>query len=115
MIFLNSKYKYKAKRTAVDGKVFASKKEARRYSELKLLEQQGKISDLRCQVKFVLFPTQKDDTGKIVEKSCSYIADFVYYENGRQIVEDVKGVKTPLYIMKRKAMLYFHNVQIRET
>lgn len=116
--------KYNNKTTIVDGEVFDSKKEAARYRELLLLEKAGAISYLQRQVKFVLIPTQREaDTrgprggirkGRTLEKECSYIADFVYYENGRMIVEDTKGFKTKEYIIKRKLMLHVHGIQIKE-
>lgn len=116
--------KYGSSKTKVNGIVFDSRKEARRYQELLLLEKAGAIRDLQRQVKFVLIPTQREpDTigvrggrkkGNLIEKECSYYADFVYQENGMTIVEDTKGMKTPEYIVKRKLMLYIHGIRIRE-
>jgi hypothetical protein len=108
--------------------VFDSQKEMYRYQELSLLERAGKISNLKRQVKFTLIPAQYESferisniTGKrlkdgkrVIEKECSYVADFVYEENGETIVEDVKGRKTKDYIIKRKLMLYVHGVRLRE-
>ena len=106
--------KYKAKKTEIDGIVFDSKKEAKRYQELILLERAGVISDLQRQVKFVLIPVQRIN-GKVVERECSYVADFVYLdEAGKKVVEDTKGVKTKDYIIKRKLMLYVHGIRIKE-
>lgn len=106
--------KYKAKKTVVDGITFDSKKEAARYSELKLLERAGEVHELRRQVKFVLIPPQKEN-GKLIERECSYIADFVYEDkDGRLVVEDTKGVKTKDYIIKRKLMCYVHGIRVRE-
>ena len=106
--------KYKAKKTVVDGITFDSKKEAARYSELKLLERAGEVHELRRQVKFVLIPPQKEN-GKVIERECSYIADFVYNDKeGRLVVEDTKGVKTKDYIIKRKLMLHVHGIRVRE-
>jgi hypothetical protein len=105
--------KYKAKKTVVDGITFDSKKEANRYLELKMLEKAGAIQDLQRQVKYVLIPSQRIN-GKVVERECSYKADFVYKENGETIVEDTKGFRTPEYKIKRKMMLLFYGVQIRE-
>lgn len=99
---------------AVRCRGYASKKEARRADELRLLERSGQISDLKEQVKFNLIPSQKID-GKVVERQCNYVADFTYYEDGKYIVEDVKGMKRPEYIIKRKLMLYVHGIRIRET
>lgn len=107
---------------------FGSKKEFRRWNELLALEEVGKIQNLQRQVKFVLIPAQREpDTigkrggiikGKVIERECSYIADFVYriQEDGKKrlVVEDTKGVRTTDYIIKRKLMLWVHGIQIRE-
>lgn len=94
---------------------FDSEREARRYAELRLLERQGVIHDLECQVAFELIPAQKDSTGKTVERKCSYIADFVYNDDeGNLIVEDTKGMRTEVYKVKRKLMLWVHGIRIRE-
>lgn len=106
--------KYRAKKTEVDGIIFDSKKEAKRYQELILLEKAGYISNLERQVKFVLIPAQRIN-GKVAERECSYIADFVYLdEGGKKVVEDTKGVKTKDYIIKRKLMLWVHGIRIKE-
>ena len=87
--------KYKAIPTAVDGIIFASKKEAARYGELKLLERAGIIKDLTLQPRYpIVFE------GKLI---CTYIADFSYTDlSKRFVVEDVKGMKTPAYRLKKK-------------
>ena len=100
--------KYHAKKTVVDGIIFQSRKEAKRYQELKLMQRAGLISDLRRQVTFELIPKQQG------ERAVSYIADFVYSEDGQTVVEDVKGVRTPVYRIKKKLMLWRHGVRIRE-
>lgn len=105
--------KYHAKKTGLDGLTFDSQKEARRYAELKLLERAGQIHSLRRQVKYELIPVQKIH-GRTVERACSYIADFVYEENGQTVVEDVKGFRTKDYLIKRKLMLERHGIKIRE-
>ena len=104
---------------------FDSKEEYKRYCELSLLEKAGEITDLDRQVKFVLIPAQYEPDiigprggvrrGKLLEREISYIADFTYKENGKSIVEDSKGFQTPEYKMKRKMMLYFHGIRIKET
>ena len=105
--------KYNNKKITVNGQVFDSKKEARRYKELLLLEKAGEIKDLRTQVKFK--PAQRDEaTGKVVERECSYKADFVYDEDGKTVVEDVKGFRTKEYVIKRKLMLWRYGIRIRE-
>lgn len=121
--------KYGNSKLKIDGKTFDSKKEYRRYCELKLMEQAGIIEDVAHQVKFVLIPAQYEETnevytkgprkgltkqGPLLEKECSYYADFTYKENGNLVVEDVKGVRTTEYILKRKMMLYFYGIRIRE-
>lgn len=106
--------KYNSKKTVVDGQTFDSKKEATRYQELVLLEKAGVIKNLSRQVKFVLIPSQRDENGKVIERECSYKADFVYTEGGETVVEDVKGYRTKEYIIKRKLMLHVHGIRIRE-
>lgn len=107
--------KYRAKKTYVDGIKFDSKKEAKRYQELKLLEKAGQIRDLRLQVPYELIPAQRIDN-KVVERACKYIADFVYWDCNKEklVVEDTKGVKTPEYIIKRKLMLERMHIRITE-
>lgn len=103
--------KYGNKKVEIDSITFDSKKEAKRYSELKLLEKAKVISDLRLQVPFELIPSQ---TGGIrTERNMTYFADFVYTENGKQVIEDAKGVKSKDYIIKRKLMK-LHGNEIRE-
>ena len=119
--------KYKAIKTCVNGIEFDSRKESRRYQELLLLERAGVILNLKRQVKYVLIPAQYEfyerygkkgqelkPGQRLLEKECAYIADFVYEENGKLIVEDTKGVKTKDYIIKRKLMLYTHGIRIKE-
>lgn len=105
--------KYGNKKTVIDGITFDSKKEAKRYGELKLLERAGHIDTLSLQPKFTLIPSQRRDDG-VAERPCAYVADFMYRENGKFIVEDTKGFKTPDYIIKRKLMLEKHGITIRE-
>lgn len=107
--------KYKNKKVMIDGIKFDSKKEANRYQELKLMQRAGIISDLQRQVKYVLIPSQKGNDGKVIERPCTYIADFVYIdENGKTVVEDTKGYRISDYKIKRKLMLYIHGVKINE-
>ena len=119
--------KYQAIKTTVDGIEFDSRKEARRYQELLLLQRAGVIQNLRLQEKFVLIPSQYEvyerygakgqelkPGQRLVERECIYIADFVYEENGKTVVEDTKGFKTKDYIIKRKLMLYTHGIRIKE-
>lgn len=105
--------KYGAKKVIYGDKTFDSKKECERYKELEMLEAGGIITDLRTQVSYELVPKQWYE-GKLVERSVRYVADFVYYENDKLVVEDTKGVKTPEYIIKRKLMLERYGVRIKE-
>ena len=117
--------KYHSEKVTIDGETFDSRKEARRWQELRLLQKAGQISELRRQVKFVLIPTQRAvDTmgpkggvikGKVLEREVAYIADFVYKEDGKTVVEDTKGMKTKDYIIKRKLMLWVHGIKVKET
>ena len=118
--------KYHNRKTTVNGITFDSKKEAVRYNELLLRQELGLISNLERQVKFVLIPTQREPdktgsrggktAGKVIERECSYIADFVYFDidSGCQVVEDTKGIRTPEYVIKRKLMLFLKGIRIRE-
>ena len=110
---MTMKSKYKNRKLTIDGGVFDSLKEYRRYRELALLQKAGQISDLKRQVKYELIPTQRIG-GRVIERACAYIADFVYTENGETVVEDTKGFRTKEYIVKRKLMLYVHGIRIRE-
>lgn len=107
--------KYHSKKIATPDGKFDSKKEHRRWLQLKMMQEEGLIKDLRRQVPFELIPSQKKN-GKVVERPVKYVADFVYTQtrNSEEIVEDTKGFKTPDYIIKRKLMLYTHNIEIRE-
>ena len=97
--------KYKAKKVIVDGITFDSKKEARRYQELKLLERAGVIKDLSLQPNFLLQDKFKYK-GK-TERKIEYIADFQYYiiKDKKWVIEDVKGFKTDVYKLKKKLFL----------
>lgn len=105
--------KYKSKKTEVDGVTFDSKKEAKRYQELRILEKAGEITDLQRQVKYELIPAQRID-GRVAERKVEYVADFVYTQDGQTIVEDTKGFRTKDYIIKRKLMLWVHGIRIKE-
>lgn len=105
--------KYHAKKVKTDGFTFDSQKEAKRYLELLFLEKAGKISGLKVHPEYVLLPPQWI-LGELAERGVKYIGDFEYMMDGETVVEDVKGVKTPEYILKRKMMLYFHGIQISE-
>ena len=116
--------KYGSKKVTRDGMTFDSVKEYRRFCELSLLQKAGAITELRRQVEYELIPAQREpDTvgvrggvkkGKTIELAVKYVADFVYKENGKEIVEDTKGFKTKDYIIKRKLMLWVHGIRIKE-
>lgn len=100
--------KYGAQKTTVDGIEFDSKAEARRYGELRLLERAGKIKNLERQVRYDL------EVNGV--KIGFYKADFRYWDQSRseQIVEDVKGMRTPVFAIKAKLMKALHRVEIIE-
>ena len=120
--------KYHNRKITADGQVFDSQKEYNRFRELQLMVRAGAIHDLFRQVRFELIPAQyeryerySEKTGKriadgtrCVEKAVKYVADFVYWEGDYMVVEDVKGIRTDVYILKRKLMLERHGVKIRE-
>ena len=96
---------------------YDSKKEAKRAAELKLLEKAGVISNLQEQVVYELIPAQYrivNGKKKCIERAIKYIADFQYVENGNTVVEDVKGFRTDVYRIKKKLMLYFYDIRIKE-
>lgn len=109
--------KYGAKKTEVDGFIFDSKREAERYSELKIREKAGEIFDLELQPRFECVVN-----GKLI---CTYIADFRYKERFHSkkdgegitfqtLVEDVKGMKTPVYKLKKKLVEALYAIEIKE-
>lgn len=103
----NQKNKYRNKRTVIDGITFDSMKEASRWCELQLLQKAGEISELQRQVKFELQPAFYHAGHKI--RPIIYVCDFVYKENDKQVIEDVKSPATrnnAVYKLKKKMMLY---------
>lgn len=108
------RHKYRAKSVTVDGIKFPSKKEARRWSELRLMEKAGEISNLERQVKIPLFGKNgpiMTDSGK---SQRTYVADFRYVDwrlNGVIVIEDSKGYETPEFKLK-KAILQAQNVEL---
>lgn len=98
--------KFRNIRTEVDGISFASKREARRWSELLLMQKAGYITDLDRQKRFPL-----DVNGMPI---CLYVADFTYRRNGSLVVEDAKGVRTPEFKLKAKLMKAVHNIEVVE-
>ena len=113
---MGNKYGAKKIKDPATGYVFDSKREFIRWCELRIMERSGVISGLDRQVKYVLIPSQRDNTGKIVEKECSYYADFEYVDlKGIKVVEDCKGYRTDAYKIKKKLMLWVHGIRIKET
>ena len=107
--------KYKAVRVNNRFGRFDSRKEYNRYLVLADMEKHGEISELERQVEFMLIPAQRDERGKVIEKAVKYKADFRYMQDGKVVVEDVKGIKTRDYIIKRKLMLERFGIRIKET
>jgi hypothetical protein len=104
------------KRFECNGNVFSSKKEFDRYQELLSLHKAGKITNLERRVEIPLLPSQRDEHGHVIERECSFIADFVYFdiEQGKTIYEDAKEIRSKEYILKRKMMLYLNHIAVHE-
>jgi len=109
--------KYGAQKTEVDGIVFASKKEAKRYSELKIMEKAGEISHLELQPRIKLFSGDvpvRFDSGR----QATYVGDFRYFSkrDDARILEDCKGYKTTDYKLKKAfVQAQFPGLKILET
>lgn len=104
--------KYRNKKTVVDGITFDSKKEAARYTQLRMAQLHGQIDFLWTKCKECRYKL-------IVNRSliCTYVADFVYWDKTLKatVVEDVKGVRTAVYKLKKKLMKAIHGIDIFET
>lgn len=117
----------------VNGEIFDSKKEYNRWCELKILERTGFISDLKRQVVYELIPKQVEkyerygkngnrlqDGERVIELPVRYIADFQYVQDGKTVVEDVKGYRNPnsavyaKFVLKRKLMLWLKGIRVIE-
>lgn len=109
----NGRSKYKARKTVVDGITFDSRREAHRYTVLKSMEEDGAIENLRRQVRYELVPAFDVD-GKHY-RPIFYVADFVYREDGKEVVEDVKGMRTDVYRLKSKLFAKRYGMSIKET
>lgn len=127
-----------AQKVIVDGIKFDSQREANRYFELRCLERAKKIQRLERQVRYELIPAAYEDkpTGEVyergpmkgqpkvkrvcIERGIDYVADFRYIENGKAVVEDAKGYRDTesavykVFVIKRKLMLYFHGIRVKE-
>ena len=107
--------KYRNRISYVAGERFDSQHEANRWVELKLLEKAGEIEKLERQVPFEIIPgIVNENTGRVVQRPTKYIADFVYYKDGKQVVEDAKGYITAEYRIKKKLMLWRYRINIKE-
>ena len=113
-------HKYNARKTTVDGITFDSAKEARRYGELKLLERAGEITHLECQPEFRIIingeqvralPDKRGRQGRPIKVKL----DFAYFEAGKRVVEDTKGMDTPLSRLKRALVAHIYGVHVRIT
>jgi hypothetical protein len=107
MVQAGRRTKYNNTRVVVDGYKFDSKREATRYGVLKMLAMAGEITELEVHPEYDL-----TTNGVSV---CKYEADFSYLRNEKRVVEDVKGVRTPVYKIKKKLMRAIYNIDILET
>lgn len=103
--------KYHNRKVTVDGITFDSVKEASRWQELRMLERAGEITGLVRQQKIELIPKTK------LYRACFYVCDFIYFDKreNKTIYEDVKGVRTKEYLLKRKLLYWRHGIEIKET
>lgn len=104
--------KYKAVRVEFDGQRFDSKREAWRYVELRNLEREGRIANLRRQVPFVLAPGVRLQSETRARPAIRFVADFCFERDGAEVVEDVKGMDTPVSRLKRHLMATVHGIQV---
>jgi len=117
--------KYLAKKCEYNGIKFDSKKEMRHYIEL---SNDKDVTDLQMQVRYELIPVQREPStfnskgrevlGKVIERKCEYVADFVYTKDGETVVEDVKGYRMggaySVFTIKRKLMLEKYGIRVKE-
>lgn len=107
--------KYRNIKCVFSGIKFDSKKEAARYAELAMLERVGRISGLERQVRFEVCPKVPGLKGS---RARYYVADFVYDEDGKKIIEDVKSLitkKNPVYTLKKQLVqVKFPEYEFRE-
>lgn len=122
---MRPRLKYGNKKIQTAEGVYDSKLEYRRGLILKEAEKNGQISNLRRQVEYLLIPaqyrtetvqlkTRTKEVRRIAERQVVYTADFVYEKDGQAVVEDCKGLRLADYVLRRKMMLYFHGIAIRE-
>lgn len=117
--------KYHAKKVEFYGITFDSKKEGLYYLKLKDMERRGEITDLRLQVPYELLPaiyrdevvhlkTKDKVVKKLIQRAVTYVADFVYMQDGKEVVIDAKGMRLPDYILKKKMMLALKGIEVIE-
>ena len=104
---MSGRNKYNARKVEIDGYIFDSKKEAKRYQELCLLERAGEIEIIEIHPRWKLVVN-----GVLIGR---YTADFMYKDNGKMVVEDVKGVRTRDYVLRKKLMKALYGIEIKET
>ena len=109
--------KYRNKKTEIGGVKFDSKAEAGRWVQLRRMQEAGLIEDLRRQVSFELAPAVRIPGKGRMSPPLRYFADFVYVQDGKQVIEDVKGVVTEAYRVKRHlmAVMGYHIVEVRKS
>lgn len=118
--------KYNNNRVVCDGHIFDSEKERDRYIVLMQKQRRGEIFSLQLQKKFLLtdaifvddrdrFVDRYTKGRKLYAKKSEYTCDFFYYlKNGTPVVEDVKGMRTDLYMLKKKVLAYFYGIIVKE-
>jgi len=114
--------KYRAKKTVIDGITFDSKKEATRYWQLKQLEKAGRVTDLELQPRFEIDVRRLDDPLGDTYHIGFYKADFKYKEteshppyNKVEVIEDAKGMRTPIYKLKKRLVEALYGIEVKET
>jgi hypothetical protein len=106
-------HKYNAIRTWCGGYWFASKREARRYTELLLLEAAGEVRDIELQPAYPLTAPTPDGSLVSIAK---YVGDFRYVDtvSGETVLEDVKGVRTQVYKLKKRWVEAQYGIAVKE-
>jgi len=110
-----SRSKYGNTRCEWNGNVYRSKREMERHKELLLMEKAGLIKDLWREQSFELVRSVKFQGAARATPALRYVADFTYFQDGRDVVEDCKGVRTPVYKIKRHLMLALLGIEVIET
>lgn len=107
--------KYRNTPTQIGAEKYRSAREARRHQALLLLQRAGHISDLKREVPFVLAPKVAIQGEDRARPALRYVADFLYTdENGQQVVEDAKGMSTPVYRVKKHLMATVYGIHVKE-